>query len=127
MRGRRVLDFGSGIGLTACAAGLAGAAAVLATDIEPAALAFAAQSARDNGLGEDVLRTRAWDWAEPPPSELAPPYAPPFDVVLLPDVMYDDDAVERLGVLAPSLVAPGGMLAWADGTDRTYGALHAER
>ena len=59
VRGRTVLEFGSGIGLTACAAALAGASCILATDIEPSALAFTAQSASDNGLADGVLATCA--------------------------------------------------------------------
>lgn len=124
VRGRSVLEFGSGIGLLACACARAGAACVVATDIEPAALAFAAQSALDNSLASS-LHTVVWDWDASPPAEVEA--RAPFDVVLLPDVMYDDAAVERLGVLAPSLVAPGGLLLWADGTDRVYGEGHTDR
>ena len=125
VRGKSTLEFGSGIGLTACAAARAGASRVVATDIEPAALAFATQSASDNGVA-NVLRTVVWDWDEPPPEADVAAFAP-YEVVLLPDVMYDDAAVERLGVLAPSLVAPGGLLLWADGTDRPYGEAHSDR
>ena len=125
VRGRTVLEFGSGIGLTACAAALAGASCILATDNEPSALAFTAQSASDNGLADGVLATCAWDWEQAPPAEVAA--RAPFDVVMLPDVMYDEAAVERLGALAPTLVAPGGLLLWADGTDRPYGESHSVR
>ena len=34
---------------------------------------------------------------------------------------------KRLGALAPTLVAPGGLLLWADGTDRPYGESHSVR
>jgi predicted nicotinamide N-methyase len=122
VRGRSVLEFGAGIGLLSCAAARSGAAAVLATDIVPEALAFAAQSARDNSL---QLTTCEWGWEDDPPAVVS--QAAPFDAVLLPDVMYDDAAVERLGVLAPRLVAPDGLLMWADGTDRPYGESHSER
>ena len=50
-----------------------------------------------------------------------------FDVVLLPDVLYDLDAIERLAELAPTLVRPGGRLIVADGTDRPYGDEHCSR
>ncbi len=48
--GRRVLDVASGSGLIAIAAGLAGAAAVTANDIDPYALAAITLNARANGV-----------------------------------------------------------------------------
>lgn len=125
--GRTVLEFGSGIGLLAVSAAVAGAVRVVATDIEPAALAFAERSAADNRIADGVLATVVWDWHHPPEPEGFVARLAPFDVVLLPDVMYDSDAVERLGVLAPSLVAPGGCLLFSDGTDRPYGGAHTKR
>ena len=122
---QRCLEFGTGLGLVAACGALAGAACVVATDIEAKALAFADQTAADNGV-DGRVRTAAWNWHEPPPEAEVTSQAP-FDVVLMPDVMYDSDAVERLGVLAPSLVAPGGLLIWADGTDRPYGEDHSDR
>ena len=52
------------------------------------------QSARDNGVA-DIVHTAAWDWLTPPP-EMEVAERAPFDVCLMPDVMYDTDAVERL-------------------------------
>src|SRR5215468_6831391 len=48
--GRRVLDVASGSGLIAIAAGLAGAAAVTANDIDPYALAAITLNAKANGV-----------------------------------------------------------------------------
>ena len=42
-----------------------------------------------------MLRAVVWEWDEPPPEADVAAFAP-YDVVLLPDVMYDDAAVERL-------------------------------
>ena len=50
VRGRRVLDFGSGSGLAAIAAAMAGAAAVEACDIDPFALAAMELNAAANGV-----------------------------------------------------------------------------
>ena len=125
VRGKSVLEFGTGIGLLAISAALAGAARVSATDIEPAALAFVQQSAADNGVSSRVV-TATWDWHEPPPAAAVGSHAP-FDVVLLPDVLYDESAVVRLGELAPTLVkSPGGLLLFADGTDRPYQTEHSD-
>ncbi len=56
--GRRVLDVASGSGLIAIAAGLAGAAAVTANDIDPYALAAITLNARANGV---TVSTRPGD------------------------------------------------------------------
>lgn len=122
VRGKTVLEFGAGIGLLSLSSARAGAARVVSTDIEREALAFTAQSAIDNGVA-DVVTTAVWDWDMPPP-EGSVASSIPFDVVLLPDVLYNDSAVERLGSLAPTLVRPGGRLILADGTDRPYAETH---
>jgi predicted nicotinamide N-methyase len=65
--GRRVLDFASGCGLSAIAAAKAGAASVLAADIDPLAEAAAALNAASNGVAlaattRDVVgEAGAWD------------------------------------------------------------------
>ena len=65
--GRRVLDFASGCGLAAIAAAKAGAAEVLAADIDPLAEAAAALNAAANGVSltatiRDVVgEAGAWD------------------------------------------------------------------
>ena len=122
--GKTVLEFGTGIGLLALSAAIAGAALVVATDIEPVALTFVEQSVLDNALGAQTVATAAWDWHDPPPEAEVASRAP-FDVVLLPDVLYDKSAVVRLGMLAPQLVKPGGLICFADGTDRPYGEEHS--
>ena len=46
--GKAVLELGAGLGIGAVCAAVAGAAEVVATDIEPAGLEFALASAKDN-------------------------------------------------------------------------------
>ena len=123
--GCRVLEFGTGTGLLAVCTALAGATCVVATDVEPKALAFVAQNAAENRVESCVRPSMPWDWHDAPPADVAS--AAPFDVVLLPDVMYDARAVERLAELAPQMLRRGGRLILADGTDRTYGATHAAK
>jgi predicted nicotinamide N-methyase len=84
MAGKRVLDIGSGSGLVAIAAAKAGAASVLAADIDAFALAAIALNAEANDVelavtGEDRIGGPA-----------------PFDVILVGDLFYERPLVERL-------------------------------
>ena len=82
--GQRVLDIGSGSGLVGIAAAKAGAASVLAADIDAFALAAIALNAAANGVtvtitGEDRIGGAA-----------------PFDIVLVGDLFYERPLAERL-------------------------------
>ena len=121
--GARVLELGAGIGVGAVAAALVGAC-VVATDIEPAGLAFAEQSARDNGLPAASLRTAAWDWNETPPESVLS--GAPYDLLLAGDTLYLDDHAARLAQLFGSseLLKPGGLVVLTDGRERGYADGH---
>jgi len=54
LKGKRVIDVGTGSGILALAAARAGAESVLATDINPNAALTAAENARANGMGDRV-------------------------------------------------------------------------
>lgn len=67
VRGRKVLDFATGSGLVAIASALAGAAEILAVDIDPFCEAAIALNAEANGVEvafacEDLLDRAAPDW-----------------------------------------------------------------
>ncbi|HEX4870177.1 MAG TPA: 50S ribosomal protein L11 methyltransferase [Moraxellaceae bacterium] len=76
VRGRKVLDFGAGSGVVACAAARAGAREVVACDIDPASLQACAANAALNGV---QLRLAGDFFA----------LAEDFDLVLAADVLYD--------------------------------------
>jgi predicted nicotinamide N-methyase len=83
--GRSVLDLGSGSGLVAVAAALAGARRVVASEIDPFGATAVAVNAADNGVGPfevvgDVLASGPQD----------------VDVVLAGDVCYDRAMSERV-------------------------------
>ncbi|MFB2551269.1 class I SAM-dependent methyltransferase [Ensifer soli] len=84
VRGRAVLDFATGSGLVAIAAAKAGAASVLAVDIDPWAETAVRLNAALNGVSLSVSR-----------AEVIGP-VPEADVLLAGDVFYDRDFAARL-------------------------------
>jgi predicted nicotinamide N-methyase len=83
VRGRRVLDVASGSGLVAIAAAQAGAASVVAGDIDPHAVAAMALNASANGVAVDA---RVFDLAVDGPGDA--------EVVLAGDVFYQRELAE---------------------------------
>jgi predicted nicotinamide N-methyase len=89
--GKAVVDFAAGSGLVGIAAAKAGAASVLAADIDP----FAVAAIRLNAETNAVL-------VEPVPDDLLGRYDRPTDLVLAGDIFYDRDLSVRV-------------LAWLEG------------
>lgn len=83
--GRRVLDLGCGSGLVAIAAAKAGAAKVLAVDIDPYALAAAALNAAANGVMIEAVHADPTDGT-----------VPEVDLILAGDVFYDPEPAARV-------------------------------
>ncbi len=83
--GKRVLDVGTGGGIVAIAAALAGAAEVTAVDIEP----YAIEACRLNAAANDVAVT-TWE-ADPVDRDEG------WDVVLAGDVWYEAELAAHLG------------------------------
>ncbi len=95
VRGRRVLDFGAGCGIGALAAARAGAASVLAVDIDPVCRAACALNARANDLElaceiHDLVGT-----------------AVDAELVLAGDMTYDAELTRRVLAWFRDLVADG--------------------
>lgn len=85
VRGLRVLDLATGSGIVAIAAALAGAADVLAVDIDPLTEGVVAANAAVNGV------TVRWSGADPLDGPV-----PEVDVVLAGDVLYDRGMAPRV-------------------------------
>jgi predicted nicotinamide N-methyase len=83
--GRRVLDFATGSGLVAIAAMKAGAASVLANDIDRYSQAAVALNAQANGVALSFTLENLLD--------LAPPAV---DVILAGDIFYEKPVAERV-------------------------------
>ncbi|WP_366554104.1 class I SAM-dependent methyltransferase [Aquibaculum sediminis] len=107
VRGKRVFDFGSGSGLVAIAAAMAGASEVTACDIDPFALAAIRLNAELNGvqlalLDRDPL-DEAGDW----------------EIVLAGDICYEQPLAEQAFRWLQSLAARGAAVYLGD-PQRTY-------
>ena len=86
VRGKHVIDFAAGSGVSAMAAARAGAASVLANDIDAMSLVAARLNAGANGLTVDVS---AEDWLAGVDGH------PTADVVIAGDVCYEQDMSVR--------------------------------
>jgi predicted nicotinamide N-methyase len=106
--GRRVLDLGSGSGLTAIAAMKAGALSVLAADIDRVALAAVELNAAANGVAVAVT---ADDLLAAPPDG--------FDVILVGDLFYERELADRV-IAFITQAAAGGALVLIGDPQRTY-------
>lgn len=103
VKGKRVLDFGSGSGLVALAAARAGASSVRAVDIDPLAEAASHLNAEANGLSieaecRNVVDTRVEG----------------IDVLLTGDVWYDGRASQRFAPWLTELVTRGMRVVTGD-------------
>lgn len=101
--GKSVLDLGAGSGLSALAAAKAGAARVLAADIDQFALAATCLNAAENGL---TVATTAEDLLAAPPR--------PFDVVLVGDLFYERQLADRVLAYCDAAKAMGALVLVGD-------------
>jgi predicted nicotinamide N-methyase len=102
VRGKRVLDFGSGSGLVAIAAAKSGASSVLAVDIDAFAAAAITLNARANGVEIDV---RQKDILE---------YNCVWDTILVGDMCYERPLAERLLEWLTKAVTQGTLVLLGD-------------
>jgi predicted nicotinamide N-methyase len=85
--GKRVLDLASGSGLVAIAAAKAGAAPVIAAEIDAFAEAAIALNAIENGVYIEILRHDLLDGPAPAIAR--------YDVILVGDLFYEQDTAAR--------------------------------
>jgi predicted nicotinamide N-methyase len=101
--GKRVLDLGSGSGLTAIAALLAGASYVLASDIDRLALEAIGLNGKANGLAPDIT---AGDLLSARPGQ--------YDVVLVGDLFYERQLADRVLSFVEAAAALGTVVLVGD-------------
>jgi predicted nicotinamide N-methyase len=109
VRGRRVLELGCGLGVTAIAALRAGAN-LLVTDYSPEALALCSLNALEQTGAQP--RTLRVNWRDPGPK--LHDSGDGFPVVLAADVLYERRDVAPLLALIDQIVAPEGELWLAE-------------
>jgi predicted nicotinamide N-methyase len=110
VRGKRVLELGSGVGITAALAIEAGAD-LIAIDYAPESLLLTRLTClRHTGQEPE---TRQLNWRAPLPASLAIP-ADGFPVVLAADVLYERRDIAPLLDLVERIVAPDGILWLAE-------------
>jgi len=107
--GKRVIDFASGSGIVAIAAKRAGAAAVLAADIDGYCGAAIALNAAANGVSVDFTDADLLD--APPPADAA--------VILAGDICYEKPLAERVMAWLTAARAGGATVLIGD-PGRTY-------
>jgi predicted nicotinamide N-methyase len=110
VRGRHVLDFASGSGLVAIAAALAGAAKVIAVELDPVAVVAIGLNAERHGVDievrlEDVL---------PSDARRSPRWTEACDVVLAGDVCYDQAMASRVIPWLLERAAEGALVLLGD-------------
>ncbi|MNH53313.1 Ribosomal protein L11 methyltransferase [compost metagenome] len=106
--GKRVIDLATGSGLVAVAAMKAGAASVLAADIDPFCAAAVAANAQSNGVEIAFTDANLLD---------APP--PPIDLICAGDVFYEKPMAEAVMVWLKQAQANGTRVIVGD-PGRTY-------
>ena len=108
VRGKRVLDLASGSGLVAIAAGLAGAAEVVANDIDPMCEAAVSLNA---DLNDVAIRYHGGNLLDGDP--------PSYDVILAADVFYEKTPAKLFRAMLERCHANGSLILAGD-PGRTY-------
>jgi predicted nicotinamide N-methyase len=110
LRGKRALELGCGLGVTATAALQAGADLV-AVDCFASALLYCRYNTLRNAGRAPATLLLDWRTAAGRAACVA---RGPFDIVLAADVLYEAEDAEPLFDLIPRLLAPGGVLWLAE-------------
>ncbi|GAB5370756.1 hypothetical protein AAMO2058_001520300 [Amorphochlora amoebiformis] len=119
VKGKTVVEIGSGLGVPGIMAAAEGAKKVLLLDDNEKALHCAFQTAQENGLSisqegeEGLISGRQFDWDSPnwPTEENEK-----FDVVILGDVFQGTNIVKKLTQKVPTMVKPEGCVIIAGGS-----------
>lgn len=117
VRGKRVIDFAAGSGVSSLAAKRAGAASVVANDIDALSLVAAGLNAEANGLAID---TSADDWLANPAGQ------PAADVVIAGDVCYEREMSAQALVWLRTHARSGCLVLLGDPGRNYFSALGLE-
>jgi len=101
IRGKSILEIGSGLGFVGLALGALGARRVLCTDL-PEQQALLAHNVQANASGRCKVESTPFVWGTPPPPAIGRHY----DLVVACDVLYDEAHVEPLATSLAALLCP---------------------
>ena len=101
--GKRVIDFATGSGIVAIAAMRAGAARVLAADIDPFCAAAVSLNAEANGVAVEFTD-----------ADLLETWPPPADLILAADICYEKPMAEAVMAWLGSAGVAGGRVLIGD-------------
>ena len=116
VRAKKVIDFAAGSGVSSMAAARAGAASVMANDIDLLSLVAARLNAAANGL---IIELSADDW-------LASANAPAADVVIAGDVCYEREMSARALAWLRSHARAGRLVLLGDPGRNYFSAANLE-
>ena len=116
LRGRSVLELGSGTGLVGLCAGRLGGRVFL-TEMYRDMVSALSASIDGNGLA-DTCRAELYAWGETLEPEHPLARAAPFDVVLAAECLYSDQGAHELCRALADLARPRGGLVLVSGTER---------
>jgi predicted nicotinamide N-methyase len=105
VRGKRVVELGSGLGLAGLTAALQGATEVMLTDREPFALHCGMSTAALHPRIMPQVRAAVLDWND---EEIAANLRNSFHVILASDVLYDRECIEAFVNICTKVAAPTG-------------------
>lgn len=115
IRGKPVIELGSGLGITAAAAIMAGAD-LLATDYSPHSLQLTELTCLL--AGQQPPATRQINWRDPD-ADVLQPSGERWPVVIAADVLYEARDIEPILALLDRIVTPNG-LVWLAEPGRTH-------
>jgi predicted nicotinamide N-methyase len=122
VQAKRVIDFAAGSGVSSLAAARAGAASVIANDIDMLSLVAARLNAHANGLDIEVS---AEDWLAGGPGS-RPDARPEADVVIAGDVCYEREMSQRALAWLRSHANAGRLVLLGDPGRNYFSALGLE-
>lgn len=126
VKGKRVLELGTGLGLCGNIALKAGAVEVVMADVDTDTLALAKRSASANNPADPTTAsTLKLDWTSVP-DEFCVDTQQKFDVIIAADVLYDETSARCVADVLNKALKSGGMCLVSDPLQRPHRETFAD-